>query len=231
MPGYKLLLVEDDDALRATLAERLESAGFEVKQATDFADVLGCFLAEKPHLAILDIGLPVYNGFYWCAQIRAHSKVPVLFLSAASDNMNIVLAMQMGGDDFVAKPFSMEVLLAKVHALLRRSYDFKLDDSLLACGDVVLDLSSATLSKGEKRVELTRNELRILRTLMQKNGGFVAREVIMRALWESDSFVDDNALSVSINRLRHKLEDAGLGGFIVTRKGAGYAVGVREEGA
>lgn len=174
---------------------------------------------------LLDIGLPIYNGFYWCAQIRSLSKVPILFLSAAADNMNIVLAVQMGGDDFVAKPFSVEVLLAKVRALLRRCYDFKADEALLASGGVVLKLAEGCLSWDGGSVELTRNEMKILKTLMQRPGAFVPKETIMQALWESESFIDANTLSVNINRLRRKLEEAGLTGFIRTKKGVGYAAG------
>ena len=225
MAAYTLMLVEDDQTLCAALAQRLEEAGFGVVCAQDFSDVLGCFVREKPQLVLLDIGLPIYNGFYWCAQIRALSKVPILFLSAAADNMNIVLAVQMGGDDFVAKPFSVEVLLAKVRALLRRCYDFKADEALLASGGVVLKLAEGCLSWDGGSVELTRNEMKILKTLMQRPGAFVPKETTMQALWESESFIDANTLSVNINRLRKKLEEAGLTGFIRTKKGVGYAAG------
>lgn len=225
MAAYTLMLVEDDQTLCAALAQRLEEAGFGVVCAQDFSDVLGCFVREKPQLVLLDIGLPIYNGFYWCAQIRALSKVPILFLSAAADNMNIVLAVQMGGDDFVAKPFSVEVLLAKVRALLRRCYDFKADEALLASGGVVLKLAEGCLSWDGGSVELTRNEMKILKTLMQRPSAFVPKETIMQALWESESFIDANTLSVNINRLRKKLEEAGLTGFIRTKKGVGYAAG------
>lgn len=225
MAAYTLMLVEDDQTLCAALAQRLEEAGFGVVCAQDFSDVLGCFVREKPQLVLLDIGLPIYNGFYWCAQIRALSKVPILFLSAAADNMNIVLAVQMGGDDFVAKPFSVEVLLAKVRALLRRCYDFKADEALLASGGVVLKLAEGCHSWDGGSVELTRNEMKILKTLMQRPGAFVPKETIMQALWESESFIDANTLSVNINRLRKKLEEAGLTGFIRTKKGVGYAAG------
>lgn len=188
-------------------------------------DVLSGFVKSEAALVIMDIGLPFYNGYYWCAQIRTVSKAPVLFLSSASDKMNIVLAMQMGGDDFVPKPFDMEVLLAKLEALLRRSYAFGAGESTLyAHKGAVLKPADATLFFEGKSLELTRNELRILKLLMENVGAFVSRDSIMQALWASDSFIDDNTLTVNITRLRKRLEGIGLTDFIQTRKGVGYAL-------
>lgn len=221
---HRIFIVEDDAVIADVVERHLSGWGYQVRQCRDFEHVLEAFAAFDPQLVILDISLPFFNGYHWCRSIRQVSKVPILFLSSASDNMNIVMAVQMGGDDFVAKPFDLSVLTAKVQALLRRTYDFGPAAPLLECGGAVLNLSDASLTVGQARVELTRNEFRILRLLLEHRGEIVSREAIMTCLWASDSFVDDNTLAVNINRLRKKLAAAGLGDFIRTRKGAGYQV-------
>ena len=221
---HRIFIVEDDAVIADVVERHLSGWGYQVRQCRDFEHVLEEFAAFDPQLVILDISLPFFNGYHWCRSIRQVSKVPILFLSSASDNMNIVMAVQMGGDDFVAKPFDLTVLTAKVQALLRRTYDFGPAAPLLECGGAVLNLSDASLPVGQARVELTRNEFRILRLLLEHRGEIVSREAIMTCLWASDSFVDDNTLAVNINRLRKKLAAAGLGDFIRTRKGAGYQV-------
>ena len=221
---HRIFIVEDDAVIADVVERHLSGWGYQVRQCRDFEHVLEEFAAFDPQLMILDISLPFFNGYHWCRSIRQVSKVPILFLSSASDNMNIVMAVQMGGDDFVAKPFDLTVLTAKVQALLRRTYDFGPAAPLLECGGAVLNLSDASLTVGQARVELTRNEFRILRLLLEHRGEIVSREAIMTCLWASDSFVDDNTLAVNINRLRKKLAAAGLGDFIRTRKGAGYQV-------
>ena len=221
---HRIFIVEDDAVIAGVVERHLSGWGYQVRQCQDFEHVLEEFAAFDPQLVILDISLPFFNGYHWCRSIRQLSKVPILFLSSASDNMNIVMAVQMGGDDFVAKPFDLTVLTAKVQALLRRTYDFGPAAPLLECGGAVLNLSDASLTVGQTRVELTKNEFRILRLLMEHRGEIVSREAIMTCLWASDSFVDDNTLAVNINRLRKKLAGAGLGDFIRTRKGAGYQV-------
>lgn len=221
---HRIFIVEDDAVIADVVERHLSGWGYQVRQCRDFEHVLEAFAAFDPQLVILDISLPFFNGYHWCRSIRQVSKVPILFLSSASDNMNIVMAVQMGGDDFVAKPFDLSVLTAKVQALLRRTYDFGPAAPLLECGGAVLNLSDASLTVGQTRVELTKNEFRILRLLMEHRGEIVSREAIMTCLWASDSFVDDNTLAVNINRLRKKLAGAGLGDFIRTRKGAGYQV-------
>jgi len=225
MPMYRILVVEDDGVIAGAVRRECESWGMECRCAEQFGDVMAEFRAFAPQLVILDISLPFFNGFHWCAEIRKISRVPILFLSSAADNMNIVLAVSMGADDFLAKPFDLPVLTAKVQALLRRAYDFAAAAPALSCGGAVLDTGSQTVSCGEKRVELTRNEYRILRLLIEQKGRVVSRETLMTRLWESDSFIDDNTLTVNINRLRHKLAGLGLADFIATRKGAGYMVG------
>lgn len=225
MEQYRLLVVEDDVGLAQGIKAHLERWGYEVACVLDFQNVLGEFTAFEPHLVLLDIGLPFYNGHYWCAQIRQISQVPIIFISAAGDNMNIVMAVNMGGDDFITKPFEAEVLSAKVQALLRRSYAFRGQTSVLAWGSVVLDLSDASLVVEGAKVELTKNEFRILQLLLENAGSTVSREAIMKRLWDNDSFVDDNTLTVNMTRLRRKLEEAGAEGLIQTRKGLGYMIG------
>ena len=221
---YRILIVEDDMTIAELLAEHLRSWNYQAECARDFKRILENFVRFDPQLVILDIGLPFYNGFYWCQEIRRESKVPVVFLSSMSDNMNIVMAMNMGGDDFIAKPFDLNVLTAKLQAILRRCYDFSVQSPALTYGGVTLDPSEASLTYGGVTLELSRNEYRILLTLMERAGQVVSREKLMERLWETDSFVDENTLTVNIGRLRKKLESIGLSGFIVTRKGMGYAL-------
>lgn len=220
--SYRLLLVEDDSVIAGEMKRHLEKWGYEVICAEDFGNVLGTFAACSPHLVLMDIGLPFYNGYYWCAQIRQISKVPIIFVSSASDNVSMVTAMQMGGDDLLPKPFDLQVLSAKVQAALRRAYDFGPAARLLSCGGAVLNLDHGTLTAAGQRVELTKNEHKILQLLLEHKGQIVSREAIMEALWASDSFVDENTRSVNVGRLRKKLEAAGLCNFIRTCRGAGY---------
>lgn len=221
---HKILIVEDDGVIASSVARHLQSWGFETKTVEDFSDVMGEFAAFGPQLVLMDISLPFYNGYHWCAEMRASSAVPVVFLSSAADNMNIVMAMNMGGDDFIAKPFSLEVLTAKIQAVLRRTCGLAAPVRQLSCRGAALDADAAVLEYGGQRVDLTKNEYRILRALMEARGAVVSRDELMRRLWESDSFVDENALTVNIARLRRKLEQAGLEDFIRTKKGMGYMV-------
>ena len=221
---YRILIVEDDPVIAGAVKRHLESWGYQVACIQRFDAVLAEFLEFDPQLVLLDISLPFFNGYHWCREIRRVSRVPVLFLTSASDNMNVVMAMQMGGDDLLPKPFDLQVLSAKVQAMLRRAYDFGAAPALLSCGGAVLNLSNGTLTVHGARVELSKNEGRLLQLLLEKKGQTVSRDAMMTALWESDSFVDENTLSVNVNRLRRKLEAAGLPGFIRTRKGEGYLV-------
>ena len=214
---YLILIVEEDAVIASALEKHLETWGWIVKTVENFENVLGEFTSFEPQLVLLDISLPFYNGYHWCSQIRAVSRVPVIFISSASDNLNIVMAMNMGGDDFIAKPFDLTVLTAKVQALLRRTYDF--------AGQSRLIEHDGTLTFGSEKIELTKNEHRILMVLLESKGKIVSRDVLMTRLWESDSYVDDNTLTVNITRLRKKLEQAGLSDFITTKKGSGYLIG------
>lgn len=225
---HKILVVEDDPIIAAAIKKHIESWGCEVSCVSDFANVMGEFATFDPQLVMLDISLPYYNGYHWCGEIRRVSKVPVIFISSASDNMNIVMAMNMGGDDFIAKPFDLNVLTAKVQAILRRAYDFGVSGSVLSYAGAVLSLNDSVLSYGGSKVELTKNEFRILDTLMERRGELVSRDTLMMRLWETDSFVDENTLTVNVARLRRKLESLGLNDFIHTRKGQGYIVDYKE---
>lgn len=221
---YRIFLVEDDGMLCSLVKKHLESWGYEVTAAEDFSDVMGEFVRIRPQLVLLDLKLPFFNGFHWCDEIRRVSQVPVIFLSSAADHMNMVMAMSRGADDFIAKPFHLEVLSAKVQAILRRTYSFGAGADLMEHGGAVLNLGNSTLNYQGKTLDLTKNELRILNLLFSRAGQVVARDVIMQMLWENDDFVDDNTLTVNINRLRRKLGNAGLENMIVTKKGQGYMV-------
>ena len=222
---YKIFIVEDDEMIAAGLKRHLENWGYAVECAQDLGNVMPEFVRAAPHLVLMDIKLPFYNGYHWCSELRKISKVPVIFLSSAADNMNIVMAMNMGGDDFIAKPFDLDVLTVKIQAMLRRSYDFVSQSVVLEHRGAMLNLTEAVLVYGSEKLELTKNELRILQVLMENKEKVVARDTLMTKLWESDSYVGENTLSVNVNRLRKKLESAGLSDFIQTKKGIGYRVG------
>lgn len=221
----KIMIVEDDEIISASVEKYLRNWGYDVRIIKDFEHVLREVADYNPHLVLMDISLPYFNGYYWCEEIRKVSKIPIIFVSSAADNMNIIMAVNMGADDFIAKPFELEVLLAKVQAILRRTYDFGGQTSLLEHRGVIMDIGNQTLTFEGEQIELTKNEYKILKTLMENKGKTVSRDKIMMKLWESDSFVDDNTLTVNMTRLRKKLEGAGMKDFIETKKGLGYYVG------
>jgi len=219
---YKIFIVEDDRGIAEGIGAQAENWGYTVHTVSDFRNVMGEFRTFAPHIVLMDISLPFYNGYHWCGEIRKESKVPVIFLSSAADSMNIVMAMNMGGDDFISKPFDGNVLIAKMQALLRRTYDFAAADSFIVHKGAQLNTDDNTLSFNGEKISLSKNEYRILLCLMENKGKTVSRERLMEALWETDQFVDENTLTVNINRLRKKLDGAGLDGFITTRFGVGY---------
>ena len=225
---HKILLVEDDEVIRQQVKKMLEQWGYEVVLVEDFMEVLSIFVKVEPHLVLMDIGLPLFNGYHWCQEIRKVSKVPIMFLSSRDQAMDIVMAINMGGDDFVTKPFDQNVLLAKIQGLLRRSYEFGKDQSLLEYMGVILNLKAMDLVYQGEVVSLTKNEFQILQVLFDYAGNIVSREDLMKELWNSDFFIDDNTLSVNVARLRKKLEAVGLKDFIETKKGVGY--GLRHDG-
>ena len=222
---YKIFVIEDDAVIARAVVEYIASWGWEARKAKDLTRVMEEFTAFAPHLVLLDIGLPFRNGYHWCAEIRKLSQVPIVFLSSASDNMNVVMAMNMGGDDFIAKPFDLEVLLAKVQAILRRTYAFQNQSAVMEHRNAILNLADMSLLYRGTRLELSKNEFRILQLLYENAGKTVSRETIMKRLWDNECFVDDNTLTVNMNRLRRKLEEAGIHDFIVTKKGVGYHLG------
>ena len=222
---YRILIVEDDEIIARSLKKHLESWDYDVVCVEDFSDIMKEFAGAAPQLVLMDIKLPFYNGYHWCSRIREMSKVPVIFVSSASDNMNIVMAVNMGADDFIPKPFDLEVLTVKIQAMLRRSYDFAGTGSMLEHKGAILNLNETTLTYQEQKIELTKNEFRILEILMENKEKVVSRETLMTKLWESDNYVDENTLSVNVNRLRKKLEALGLEEFILTKKGIGYRLG------
>mgnify|MGYP000952542626 CR=1 FL=1 len=221
---YRIFIVEDDAAIAQAVCEQAESWALEARCVSDFRRVAEEAAAYGPHLILLDISLPFFDGYHWCRQIRRTSRVPIIFLSSAADNMNIVMAMNMGADDFIAKPFDLNVLTAKVQAMLRRTYEFAGQSSLLERGGAILSANDTSVSYEGRRLELSKNEYRILQVLMQAGGAVVPRETLMQRLWESDSFVDENTLTVNVARLRKKLEGIGLTDYIATKKGLGYSV-------
>lgn len=221
---YKMLIVEDDPTIADEVAAQIAPWGIEAKKADDLRNVMQVFAEFQPHIVLLDISLPFFNGYHWCEQIRAVSKVPVIFISSASDNMNIVMAMNLGADDFVSKPFDMNVLTAKVRALLRRTYDFGASVPLLEHKGAILNTGDGSLSVNGEKVSLSKNEYRILLCLMENKGKIVSREKLMERLWQTDQFIDENTLTVNVNRLRKKLDAAGLADFIETKFGVGYIV-------
>lgn len=221
---YKIFVVEDDEIIAKSINNHFTKWGYQVRTCSDFQNVLSQFVEFDPQLVLLDISLPFFNGYYWCSEIRKLSKVPILFVSSTSENMNIVMAINLGGDDFISKPFDINVLNAKVQAILRRSYDFSGSTSVLEHRSVFLNLNDSCLTYMNQKVELTKNEFKIMQMLFEQNGTIISRDALMTRLWENDSYVDENTLSVNINRLRKKCESIGLDELIVTKKGLGYIV-------
>lgn len=221
---HKILIVEDDEGIAKSIEKQIKSWNYEAKCVENFQDVLGEFLDFSPQLVLLDISLPFFNGYHWCSEIRKVSKVPIIFISSTSDNMNIVMAMNMGADDFIAKPFDLTVLMAKLQAMLRRTYDFSGQTNLIEHKGVILNTNDATVNYQDQKIALTKNDYKILQILMEQKENVVSREDIMMRLWESDSYIDDNTLTVNVTRLRKKLEGIGVQDFIITKKGIGYMI-------
>ncbi|WP_249594159.1 response regulator transcription factor [Peribacillus frigoritolerans] len=222
---FKIMIVEDDEKIRKIVADTLTKWKYDVVGIMEFDHILDDFEKFQPDLVLLDINLPTYDGFYWCQQIRAISSVPILFLSSRNQNMDIIMAINMGGDDFIQKPFDLDVLVAKISALLRRNYTYQNGHNLkLTHRDLSLHVTNSTIQFEEQSIELSRNEFIILQLMMRRIGKIVPREDLMQALWNDEQFVDDNTLTVNVNRLRRKITGIGLEDFIVTRKGMGYLI-------
>ena len=206
---YKIMIIEDDLVMAEAIAKEMNAWGNEAVYVKNFQNVLSFFAAQAPHLVLMDITLPFYNGYHWCSEIRKVSNVPVIFISSAADNMNIIMAMNMGGDDFIAKPFDLS---GKVPMLEHRG--------------AILNLYDTTLTYEGEKVNLTKNEFKILQILMENKGRLVSRDTLMTKLWETDDYIEENTLTVNIARLRKKMEKAGLDEFITTKVGGGYLIEV-----
>lgn len=221
---YKILIVEDDDTIAEGISKYLEKWNFQTKIVENFENVITDFINFSPDIILLDINLPYYDGYYYCEEIRKIAKTPIIFISSADEDMNIVMAVSVGADDFIAKPFKLVVLKAKIDAILRRTYNFNTEQQLLVYKDIVFDLNKDIVNYKGKKEELTKNESKILNLLLEHRENIVSRDLLMKELWESDSFVDENTLSVNINRLRKKLENIGIENLIITKKGKGYLI-------
>lgn len=221
---YKIMIVEDEEKIRDILKKSLEKWSFEVYAVEDFNNTFEEFAREAPQLVLMDVNLPVCDGFYWCSKIRGISKTPVIFLSSRSSNMDIVMAVNMGGDDYITKPFSIEVLVAKINAVLRRTYSYsETNMDTLEFKNVIISLKNNTVYYNDKTIELTKNEFKIIYVLMKNHDDIVSREDIMQELWQDENFIDDNTLTVNVNRLRKKLKEIGVD-FIKTIKNQGYVI-------
>ena len=221
---YRILIIEDDRGIADAITVQAQMWDLQVQCVQNFRNVMEDFTAFDPHLVLLDITLPFFNGYHWCSQIRQVSKVPIIFISSASDNMNIIMAMNLGADDFIRKPFDLQVLTAKLQAILRRTYDFTGGAAVLQHRGALLNTGENSLSYQGEEIPLSKNEYRILLTLLENKGNVVSREKLMEKLWQTDSFVDENTLTVNVGRLRKKLETAGLTDFITTKFGVGYII-------
>ncbi len=223
---YRIMIVEDDEKIRRIISESLRKWRYDVFEVSDFSHVLNDFTSSEPHLVLMDINLPFLDGYHWCAQIRTISKVPIVFLSSRTQNMDMIMAMNMGGDDYVQKPFDLDVLVAKVNAIFRRKYTYDADQNNLELTHrgLCFFLANSTVQYQNEVIELTRNEFILLQLMMRSIGKIIARDELMQALWNNDQFVDDNTLTVNVNRLRKKITQLGLEQFIVTRKGMGYLI-------
>ena len=222
---FKIMIVEDDVRIKEILLENIVRWGFDGKAIENFNDVFVEFSKYSPHLILMDINLPFFDGYYWCGKIREISKVPIIFVSSRNSNMDVIMAINMGGDDFIQKPFSLEILMAKINALIRRTYSYAdAQTNVIEYKNIVLNMKDNSVFFKDKRVELSRNEFSILYLLMKNNGNLISRDKIMRSLWEDESFVDDNTLTVNINRLRKKLDNIELEDLIKTKKKQGYII-------
>ncbi|GKU83894.1 response regulator transcription factor [Niallia sp. NCCP-28] len=222
---YRIMLIEDDEKIRQIVADKLRKWQYDVMEVTRFDQVLKEFEQESPHLVLLDINLPVFDGYYWCQQIRSVSKVPIIFLSSRNQNMDIIMAINMGGDDFIQKPFDLDILVTKISALIRRRYTYQEEPNItFVHRGLKLNVTNSTIEYRGQSTELSRNEFILLQLMMRNIGKIVSREDLMQALWNEDQFVDDNTLTVNVNRMRRKIASLSLEDFIVTRKGMGYLI-------
>ena len=221
---YRLLIVEDDSGIAQAIKTQAEMWQIETYVTADFRNIMSEFSKADPHIVLLDISLPFFNGYHWCSEIRKVSKVPIIFISSASDNMNMIMSMNLGADDFIAKPFDQSLLMAKLQAMLRRTYDFSVTMPIFEHRGALLNTGDNTLTYNDEKIPLSKNEYRILHILLENKGRVVSREKLMESMWETDSFVDENTLTVNVGRLRKRLDASGLNDFITTKFGVGYII-------
>ena len=221
---YKILLIEDDIDLAKEISIALEKWGFKVNLINNFENIIEEFIEKKPEVILLDVNLPLYNGFYWCEKIREISKTPIIFLSSRDSDMDLIMGINNGGDDYITKPFSIDILVAKINAIIRRVYNYNNSNNILGYKDLIFDAEKGIIKHNDNSIELTKNEMKIFTLLLKNKDKVVSRESLMMSLWDSDEFVTDNALTVNINRLRSKIKDLGIEDFIKTKKGIGYIV-------
>lgn len=222
---YRIFVVEDDNMLEEEIIELLEKWGFKAFGTESFDDISEQFLSKKPDVVLMDINIPSFDGFYWCKEIRKLSKVPIIYISSRNNNMDIIMGINNGGDDYIEKPFNNQVLIAKLQAIVRRTYEYKTQDTKVTiCKGLVLNLEDMSISYKENRIELTKNEFKILKILIENQGKIVSRQALMKNLWDEEVYVNENTLTVNVNRVRAKLEELGIKDFITTKKGMGYSI-------
>ena len=221
---YKIFLIEDDESLAKLIKSGLERFGYEVFVAEDFFNIIPQYKNIMPHLVLIDVNLPFFNGYHWCSQIRKFSKVPIIFISSVTERMNIIMALNMGDDDYITKPFDFDLLETKILALLRRTYDFQTENEYIEHKELILELHSMKLKYKSEIRELSKNEFRILEVLLKNKGKVVSREELMNKLWQSNVYIDDNTLTVNVSRLKSIIKEIGIENFIETKRGAGYYI-------
>ncbi|MBC6695730.1 response regulator transcription factor [Terrisporobacter mayombei] len=221
-----IFIIEDDKALSREISLTLSKWNYTVKEVKNFENITNEVLECNPKLILMDINLPCYDGFYWCSQIRNFLKVPIIFISSRDNDMDIIMSINMGGDDYIMKPFSPQILVAKIQAILRRTYSYnsELKSDIIKFKDTTLNIVESKLYFKDKKVELTKNELKIMKILMENQEKIVSRDEIIEELWDTDEFISENTLTVNVNRLRKKLDTIGLEDFILTKKGQGYII-------
>lgn len=219
----KIIIVEDDENIRCELSVFLKSYGYEIYAAENFDSIIEDILSANGQLVLLDINLPKYDGYYICREIRKKSELPIIIVTSRNSDLDELMSMNLGADDFITKPYNTQILLARISALLKRTYNNSASQAL-TCDGVTLNISNGTVSKGENSVELTKNEHKILQLLMSKQGNVISRAEIMNMLWQSEKFIDENTLTVNVNRIRKKLSEIGVENFLKTKRGQGYYI-------
>ena len=217
----KIFIIEDEEKIRIELSELLNRYGYEANYSNDFENIVEIALESNSHIILLDINLPYYDGYYICREIRKKSNIPIIVVTSRNSEVDELMSMNLGADDFVTKPYNTQILLARISSLLRRTYQ-NMDLEIFEFKGLKYNMSTSEMEFDNNKVELTKNESRILYTLIKNKEKIVSRNELMKSLWQNDEFVDDNTLTVNINRLRKKLEEVGAVGYLQTKRGQGY---------